>query len=243
MRSRPLLIWYALILLMLLEILVYWASGQVAALLQQRQWEEFSLNMSSWQPAGEVPYKDQINKSAMQYGVSARLVSLVIEAESSFNPRAVSKAGAYGLMQVIPGTWQQVNKEFEICKGRHAGGCSIDCYQDPELNIGIGTAYLSKLLQRFNANAVLAVAAYNAGPGAVDRYGGIPPFQETQEYVERIVNNWSKTRPSSGKSGLGSSKEWNLVRNKAGWALLLTALVAVMLGRRLYRRKNSWRWR
>ena len=108
-----------------------------------------------------------------EYGVPPELVMAVIKAESNFNPKAVSSKGAQGLMQLMP---------------RTAAAMGItDCF-DPGQNIGGGTQYLSKLLKMFG-DEELAVAAYNAGPGRVRQYGGIPPYRETREYVARVFRH------------------------------------------------------
>jgi soluble lytic murein transglycosylase-like protein len=117
-------------------------------------------------------YEDLIVANSQRYGVRADLVRAVIQAESAFNPRARSPKGALGLMQLMPATAREmgVSKVF-----------------DPAQNIRGGVAYLKLLLDRYDDNEELALAAYNAGPGAVERYGNtIPPFRETQAYVSRI---------------------------------------------------------
>jgi soluble lytic murein transglycosylase-like protein len=101
------------------------------------------------------------------------LVRAVIMAESSGDPSAISLAGAQGLMQLMPAT---------------AAGCGIANAFDPPENVQCGTAYLHELLTRYHGNAVLAVAAYNAGPGAVDHYHGVPPYAETRAYVRRVIS-------------------------------------------------------
>jgi soluble lytic murein transglycosylase-like protein len=105
-------------------------------------------------------------------GVPAGLVRAVLMTESSGDPSAISTAGAQGLMQLMPGT---------------AADCGIPNPFDPQDNVRCGTAYLRRLLDRYHGNAVLAVAAYNAGPGVVDRYHGVPPFAETRAYVARVI--------------------------------------------------------
>jgi hypothetical protein len=105
-------------------------------------------------------------------GVAPSLVEAVIRAESGYNHQAISKTGAQGLMQLMPATAKSlgVNNAF-----------------NPEENIKGGSQYLGQLLKRFNGNKALAVAAYNAGPGAVEKHGGIPPYRETQQYVKRVL--------------------------------------------------------
>ena len=124
-------------------------------------------------PAGDTtPYLDVIRATAQRYGVPDRLVSAVIRAESGFNPRAVSRKGAQGLMQLMPGT---------------ASVLGVRNSFDPTQNIDGGVRHLRTLIDRFPGNLPLAIAAYNAGEGAVTSYGGIPPFRETREYVSRVL--------------------------------------------------------
>lgn len=113
-----------------------------------------------------------VSDGAASSGVSPALINAVIMAESGGDPSAVSVAGAQGLMQLMPGT---------------ASGCGIADAFDPEQNVQCGSQYLHALLVRYGNNVELAVAAYNAGPGAVDRYHGIPPYAETQAYVQRVL--------------------------------------------------------
>lgn len=116
-------------------------------------------------------YQAEIAAAARQYGVEEAVVRAIIHAESSFNPMALSHAGAQGLMQLMPAT----ARRFGV----------TDSY-DASQNIKGGVQYLAWLLKRFNGNLTLAAAGYNAGEGAVDRHGGVPPYQETQRYVARV---------------------------------------------------------
>jgi soluble lytic murein transglycosylase-like protein len=116
-------------------------------------------------------FKDEIAAAASATGVDVSLLRAVIHAESAFNPMAVSNKGAQGLMQLMPGT---------------AGDLGVTDAFDVGQNIGGGARYLAQLLKDFNGNTQLATAAYNAGEGAVQKYGGVPPYDETQVYVQRV---------------------------------------------------------
>lgn len=117
-------------------------------------------------------YSEEINKAAADYGVDAALLRAVIHAESAFNPNALSNKGAQGLMQLMPGTASDLNVNNPF---------------DPEENIRGGAQYLAMLLKNFNGDMKLATAAYNAGEANVRKYDGIPPFDETKIYVERVA--------------------------------------------------------
>jgi soluble lytic murein transglycosylase len=124
-------------------------------------------------PQGDTGlYLDEIRDAAQRYGVPFKLVSAVIRAESGFNPRAVSRKGAQGLMQLMPTTAATlgVRKPF-----------------DPRENIDGGVRHLRGLIDRFPNNLPFALAAYNAGEKAVVQYGGIPPYPETQDYVTKVL--------------------------------------------------------
>jgi soluble lytic murein transglycosylase-like protein len=119
-------------------------------------------------------FGDEIREIAARHGVGADLVEAVIRAESAFNPRAVSNKGAQGLMQLMP---------------RTASSLGVRNAFDPRENIEGGVRHLRYLLDKYPGNVSLALAAYNAGEKAVDQYGGIPPYAETQQYVQKILGS------------------------------------------------------
>lgn len=118
---------------------------------------------------------DIISKISAKHGVNEKLVRALIRQESGFNPNAVSKVGAAGLMQLMPKT---------------AAGLGVKDVKDPVQNVDGGVRYLKSMMKKYNGNIILALAAYNAGPGAVDKYGGVPPYKETQNYVKNILANY-----------------------------------------------------
>ncbi|MCL6630467.1 MAG: lytic transglycosylase domain-containing protein, partial [Armatimonadetes bacterium] len=131
-----------------------------------------SLTSAPACPSELVPI---INRAASEYGLDPALIKAVISVESGFKPNAVSSAGARGLMQLLPSTAISL-------------GVNPD---DPEQNIQGGARYLRQQLDRFGS-IELALAAYNAGPGSVLRYGGIPPFEETERYVSAVLTRLSE---------------------------------------------------
>ncbi|HUX92262.1 MAG TPA: transglycosylase SLT domain-containing protein [Ignavibacteriaceae bacterium] len=117
-------------------------------------------------------YDDIINSASQQFGVDKNLIKSVILTESAANERAVSSEKAKGLMQLIDSTAKEMG---------------VSNVWDPKQNILGGTKYLAQMLQKFNGNVDLALASYNAGPQNVEKYGGVPPFEETQNYIKRVM--------------------------------------------------------
>jgi soluble lytic murein transglycosylase-like protein len=134
-------------------------------------------------PAG-TPYGDLITVSAQRNGIDPALLAGLIKQESGFNASARSGAGAVGLTQLMPGT---------------AAGLGVSDPTDPAQSIEGGAKYLAQQLKHFGGDVARALAAYNAGPGAVERFGGVPPYAETQNYVRAVQANAAQLR-SSGSS-------------------------------------------
>jgi soluble lytic murein transglycosylase-like protein len=131
-------------------------------------------------PAG-TPYGAEITAAAQRNGLDPALLAGLIKQESGFNPNAGSSAGAQGLCQLMPGT---------------ARGLGVTDLHDPVQSIEGGAKYLAQQLKTFNGDVARALAAYNAGPGAVQRYGGVPPYAETQNYVRAVQANAASFRTS-----------------------------------------------
>jgi soluble lytic murein transglycosylase-like protein len=131
-------------------------------------------------PLEARPFAELIESVALRHGIDPALVHAVIEAESNYRPAAKSRVGARGLMQVMPST------------ARELGVARASQLFDPQQNIEAGVKYLKELLVRFNGDLPTAIAAYNAGPGAVTRHDGIPPYRETQDYVRKVLSNFQQ---------------------------------------------------
>ena len=131
-----------------------------------------------WEKRSDAP-PDEIDRAAAYYNIPAELVRAVIWAESAGDGGAISSAGAIGLMQLMP---------------RTAGEMYVEDPVDPAQNIMGGTRYLRWLANQFNGDMLLTLAAYNAGPDAVRKYGGVPPFEETRLYVKRVIGYYQQLR-------------------------------------------------
>ena len=127
-------------------------------------------------PLFKTPYDKLIAEESRRYGIDASMVSALIRAESNYEPRAVSRKGARGLMQLMPATARRL---------------SLSQPFDPVANVRAGVRYLKELVDRFDHRPDLVLAAYNAGENAVENYGGVPPYRETQGYVKRILSWWT----------------------------------------------------
>lgn len=130
-------------------------------------------------PLTQAEMGEMLARAGARHNIDADLLASVVQAESNGNARAVSRAGAEGLMQLMPGTASELGVRNSFA---------------PEENIGGGTAYLDALLTRYHDDIALATAAYNAGPAAVDRYRGIPPYAETRAYVARVIREFNRRK-------------------------------------------------
>lgn len=178
------------------------------------------------------PYGALIQRAALSQGLDPALVGAVVEVESGFNPEAVSSRGARGLMQIIPSTWRELNPGAP-CRGDHPPPArEAGCIYDPEANLRSGTRYLRSLLDQLEGDVVLALAAYNAGPGAVERAappgraGAVPAIAETQRYTAAVLDRWSQRR-----TGLSYGRVRGLAALLAAgrWLSLLDALILGMV--------------
>jgi soluble lytic murein transglycosylase-like protein len=134
-------------------------------------------------PAAPVDPKALVDAAAKKTAIPAKLLRSLVAAESAYQPGVVSPKGAIGLMQLMPATASQYGADPK----------------DPAQNVEAGTAYLRDLLLKYNGDVSLALAAYNAGPGAVQKYGGVPPYAETRSYVGRVIRNWQNTPQAVSK--------------------------------------------
>jgi soluble lytic murein transglycosylase-like protein len=142
--------------------------------------------------AAKAPFRDLIESAAARYSVDADLIASVIAAESNFDPKAVSRRNARGLMQLLPQT---------------ATRLGVHNIFDPAENIDAGTHYLRDLLALYRNDLALTLAAYNAGPLSVQRYGRVPPYAETQSYVRKVGTAYAKRKaaPLAGQKTLAAT--------------------------------------
>jgi soluble lytic murein transglycosylase-like protein len=140
-------------------------------------------------PQSSVNVEDAVNAASDRYRLDPDFVNSVIRAESGFNPRAVSRKGAQGLMQLMPETASQLGVSNAF---------------DPQSNVDGGTRYLRELLERYNYDMVKALAAYNAGTKRVEQYHGVPPYRETRAYVTSIVRDFNKKKLAQQKAAKGA---------------------------------------
>ena len=136
---------------------------------------EFKYKVQEPAKSSKVQIQNMVTNACAKYNIDPKLVMALIQQESGFNQNAISKAGAQGLMQLMPAT---------------AKSLGVTNAFNPQENIEGGVKYLKGLLDRFHGNKILALAAYNAGPNAVTKHNGIPPYKETQNYVRNILKNY-----------------------------------------------------
>jgi soluble lytic murein transglycosylase-like protein len=141
-------------------------------------------------PLTAVEMGELLARAGARHNIDSDLLASVVAAESNGNARAVSRAGAEGLMQLMPGTALELGVRNSFA---------------PEENIGGGTAYLDALLTRYHDDIALSVAAYNAGPAAVDRYRGIPPYAETRAYVARVIREFNRRKRAAQTSQMAAA--------------------------------------
>jgi len=154
------------------------APAKVATIPPPQVHGDVAPTTSESQPTG-AELKELLAKAGAQHNIDAELLAAVVHAESGGQVRALSRVGARGLMQLMPGTAAELGVKDAFVAGENVEG---------------GTKYLDQLLTRYHDNIGLALAAYNAGPAAVDRYHGVPPYRETREYVARVIREFNRRK-------------------------------------------------
>lgn len=241
-KLKTVIKWTAVILLLegLLWVVIFCGKG-----LQYVFWVRWEQAIVEIRPIQNVPFASIINQCGKDYNVDPALIAAVISCESSFNPRAVSQAGAVGLMQVCLPTWQEIKKtqvKWQKITGEKA---DIQMLYQPEINIEAGTLYLQFMLLRYRGDPVKAVAAYNAGPGSVDRYKGIPPYQETAHYVHHVASMWQKYR---GLDDIAAAcYAWGCTLEQTGlkiqtYILWCVGVIVWFIGIRCWMQRGTRRW-
>jgi soluble lytic murein transglycosylase-like protein len=173
------------------------SSGDFASALQAATSADAGVSPAAYQPSFQSAavsaeggeYEGLIDQSAARYGLDPAVLHGLIEQESGFDPSATSSAGATGLTQLMPGT---------------ASSLGVSDPLDPAESIEGGARYLSEMMARFDGNTAEALAAYNAGPGAVEQYGGVPPYAETESYVSKVLGNaeaYRQSHPTTATAG------------------------------------------
>jgi len=150
-----------------------------------------STKVPSVSPRPQVDLNQVVNEASGRYRLDPDLVNSVIKAESDFKVHAISRKGAQGLMQLMPGTASQLGVPNAF---------------DPAANVDGGTKYLRELLEKYNFDLVKALAAYNAGPQRVEQFGGVPPYYETRAYVARVVRDFNKKKVAQEKTAKTSAQ-------------------------------------
>lgn len=153
----------------------------------------------------EIDLNQVVNDASGRYRLDPDLVTSVIKAESDFNAHAISSKGAQGLMQLMPGTASQLGVPNAF---------------DPRANVDGGSKYLRELLEKYNFDLIKALAAYNAGPQRVEKFGGVPPYYETRAYVARVVRDFNKKKLAQEKASKASSKSGSATPAKKDDALV-----------------------
>lgn len=232
-------IWFLCVGMLLLELLAYSVTDFVSRQYSESILDTFNNQAHEWRAVDTaVPYAAFINRYSAEAGINASVVREVIMAESSFQPQAVSPCGALGLMQIMPDTWREVSRRIKARDAKHSGP---EYYQNPELNIQIGTVYLGMLYHQYQDNWPLTLAAYNAGPGAVQKYNGIPPYTETRQYINTIMTHWYRNQNYLPVTHHAQS--WAAAHNALRWWMATTLGGLLLSGRYWFhfRLRRGWR--